>query len=536
MHVPVVAERVVGVPRLGGGNRERSACREGSRAKLGPLDVARGGSYKPGEDGVRLRRLRAPLGVLALAVIAAVALFGLVAATGIGGGDSPGIGSGADVAEQEPFAYEESRRAELERRAAAGLSHVVFANSPGGATATAKRVARFRDEIEAATAGSETDPNLLEAMVYLESAGRPEVIAGRDPELASGLVQILASTGQALLGMRIDLERSRELTAQARRAYRRQQFDKADALVRRRAQIDERFDPRKALDGAVRYLAIARERFGGAEDLAIASYHMGIGNLQNVIRAYTGSDGRVTDLWAEGGLTYARLFFDSSPSNNPESWDLLAGFGDESSEYYWKVLASREIMRLYREDRGELGQLERQHGAKATAEEVFHPRAGTEVFDDPDELADAWRDGDVVPIPEGEGLGLALDDGIGELAPKLDADRALYRGVRPEALRTLILMAGWVRALNEDSGSLIVTSGVRDRSYQERLGRKNPEATDAYSLHTTGWSFDILREYEDDAQAGAFQFVLDRLQALGAIDYAVEPGAIHVTVSGDVLP
>ena len=476
------------------------------------------------------------LGVLALAAVAAVALFGLATALGIGGGDPLGLGSATDVAEDEPFAYEDSRGADFERRAAAGLSHVVFANSPGGATATAERVARFRDEIEAATADTEADPDLLEAMVYLESAGRPEVIAGRDPELASGLVQILASTGQSLLGMRVDLERSRELTAKARRAYRRQQFEKADTLVRRRAKVDERFDPRKALDGAVRYLDIARDRFAGAEDLAIVSYHMGIGNLQNVIRAYSGSDAPVRDLVAEEALTYARLFFDSSPRTNPEAWDLLAGFGDESSEYYWKVLASREIMRLFRDDGRELRRLERLHGAKATAEEVFHPRSETEVFDGSEELADAWRDGDVVPIPHGEGLGLELDGGIGELAPKLGADPALYRGLRPEALRTLLLMAVWVRALNDGSGSLTVSSAVRDGSYQERLGRRNPEATDAYSLHTTGWSFDVLREYERDAQAGAFQFVLDRLQALGAIDYAVEPGAIHVTVSAEAAP
>ena len=43
----------------------------------------------------------------------------------------------------------------------------------------------------------------------------------------------------------------------------------------------------------------------------------------------------------------------------------------------------------------------------------------------------------------------------------------------------------------------------------------NPEATQDYSLHTTGWSFDVLREYENDLQAEAFQFVLDRLRALG---------------------
>jgi hypothetical protein len=76
-----------------------------------------------------------------------------------------------------------------------------------------------------------------------------------------------------------------------------------------------------------------------------------------------------------------------------------------------------------------------------------------------------------------------------------------------------------------------VTSAVRDRSYQELLIANNPQATEEYSLHTTGWSFDIRRDYESGRQARAFQFVLDRLRALAVLDYAVEPGAIHVTVS-----
>ena len=76
-----------------------------------------------------------------------------------------------------------------------------------------------------------------------------------------------------------------------------------------------------------------------------------------------------------------------------------------------------------------------------------------------------------------------------------------------------------------------MTSAVRDLEYQALLAARNPEATQEYSLHTTGWSFDVLREYQNDLQASAFQFVLDRLRALAVIDYAVEPRAIHVTVS-----
>ena len=475
------------------------------------------------------------LGVLALAAAALVALVGLASAAGLGGGESTQLLPEAEPGAGEPIPYDPARRAEFEALAASGLSQVVFANSPGGARATAKRVARFRQQIDAATAGTETDPDLLEAMVFLESAGRPEVIAGKDPALASGLVQIVASTGQALLDMRVDLDRSRKLTQQAQRALRQGDPGEVERLLRERARVDERFDPRKALEGAVRYLAIARERFG-AEDLAVESYHMGIGNLQNVIRTYTGSDGPVSELVATNELTYAQLFFDSSPSSNPKTWDLLSAFGDESSEYYWKVLASREIMRLYREDRDELRRLERLHEAKATAEEAFHPRDETDVFDDPDDLAAGWRDGDLVPIPDGEQLGYSLDDQVGEFAGELDADPVLYRGLQGEALAVLARMAAWVRELNGGSGSLIVTSAVRDREYQRQLGEQNPEATDAYSLHTTGWSFDVLREYESGSQAESFQFVLDRLQALGVIDYAVERDAIHVTVSNHTEP
>jgi hypothetical protein len=98
-------------------------------------------------------------------------------------------------------------------------------------------------------------------------------------------------------------------------------------------------------------------------------------------------------------------------------------------------------------------------------------------------------------------------------------------------------MAGLVEAATgKPDQQLIVTSAVRDEAYQAELVNRNDQATDAYSLHTTGWSFDILRRYANDRHAQAFQFALDRLQDLGVIDYAVEPEAIHVTVSELAAP
>ena len=87
-----------------------------------------------------------------------------------------------------------------------------------------------------------------------------------------------------------------------------------------------------------------------------------------------------------------------------------------------------------------------------------------------------------------------------------------------------------MRALSGQA-PLIVTSTVRDEAYQRRLVYRNREATRDYSLHTTGWAFDIARRYRSKPHAMAFQFVLDRLQVLDAIAWVREPGAIHVTAA-----
>jgi hypothetical protein len=190
-------------------------------------------------------------------------------------------------------------------------------------------------------------------------------------------------------------------------------------------------------------------------------------------------------------------------------------------------------MRLHRDDPIELARLEDLHSRKATAEEVLHPRSETEVFDDPGELIEARKDEDIVPLPENAAeLHLRVDPGMGSLARRIGQPRSLYRGLRPEALAMLLYIAAGTHEIG-GSGRLNVTSTVRDGTYQRRLVERNVQATRAYSLHTTGWAFDIERKYRSRRQAVAFQFMLDRLQALDMIAYAVEPQAIHITVSRD---
>jgi hypothetical protein len=424
----------------------------------------------------------------------------------------------------DPLAYDPSLDGDYEARATAGYSHVLYARSPGGVFATARRVERLRPLVEAAARhGDAIDPDTLEAIVFLESGGRPDVIAGgKDPVNASGLTQIVAETGQSLLAMHVDLERSRALTRAARRAAARGKPVAARRALALRRRVDERFDPRKALAGAVRYLQAARERFG-RDDLALVSYHMGIGNLQRVIAAYGGER-----------PSYVRLFFDSTPLRHAAAWRLLSGFGDDSSTYYWRVLAAKEIMRLYREDRGTLQRREELQTNKASAEEVLHPEDETKVFGDPDAVQKARDDGSLVALPAGAaGLGFRIDPRMGELAPRLDRKPELYRALRPEALRLAEWMGPLVGRISGVPGPLTMTSAVRDRRYQELLVQRNIEATSDYSMHTTGYAFDVLRRYGSPSRAVAFQFLLDRLQALNLLAWVREPAAIHIAAASD---
>jgi Family of unknown function (DUF5715)/Transglycosylase SLT domain len=478
-----------------------------------------------------LRRLGA---IAAMAAIVGSAAY--VTLAFVGGDDASGVlVPRAKTSELDELAYDESQDEELEERATFGLSQPLYARSPGGVFATARRTEEFRELVENAAADTGFDPDLIEAIVFLESGGRPDVIAGDDPVNASGLTQILAETAQNFLGMRVDLDRSRSYTAQIAGAARRGDLQRAERLRERRRAFDARFDPEQALAGTIRYLLSARELLG-RDDLAVVSYHMGIGNLSDVLRAYAGAGSgvNVPQLVEERDLTWTRVFFDTAPDRNSAAHRLLVPLGDDSPTYYWRVLAAQEIMRLYRDDPDRLQELDLLHGAKASAEEVLHPPSETERFADEVDLQRAWDDRILQPLPNDPGrLGFAIHGDLGQLASRLGQPREIYRGLRPEALAVLVYMGRRVKEISGASQPLLVTSAVRDEAYQQLLRDSNPEAAQGYSLHTTGYAFDVARRYESGEQAQAFQFLLDDLTARGLIAWVREPGAIHITVAAE---
>ena len=390
-----------------------------------------------------------------------------------------------------------------------------FTSSPGGVTPTAARVAQWKHLVVRATRGSGISPNLVEALIYVESGGRPDVVSGS----SAGLTQLPAWTARHVLHMKVHVAKSRKLTRQivsARSAVRARQ------LRRWRMRYDQRFSPAASVAGTVRFLKLARAHFGRA-DLAVAAYQMGLGNMQNIVDGYGST-----------APTYAQLYFGTAPDDRWLAWRRLTNTGIVSRNYYWKVLAAERIMRLYRHDPSALAFEAGQQARKNSAEEMLHPLYRTHRFSNPNALAAAWKHHVLRAIPRNaSSTHVAMGPFMGEEARALGRSKRLYRGLRAPTLQVLLYIGRRVHEISGSKHPLIVTSAVRDNRYQSVLMRVNANAARSYSLHTTGYAFDIARSYASRSQANAFQFVLDRLEAANVIAYIREAAAIHIAVASD---
>lgn len=252
-----------------------------------------------------------------------------------------------------------------------------------------------------------------------------------------------------------------------------------------------RMRPAAQLRATVRRLERARHALGRL-DLAVASYHLGLRPLAHA-------------------RSYASFYFGGS-LEGPEA------------DYYWKVLAAERILRLYRRDPAALRYEQHLQFKKSSSEEVLHPRTTTPQFRTPAAIARAIRRGYLVRIPR-----LRLRVAVGSLAGELGRSPRLYRALRPQALDVLRYIVREMAAYKP----LMLTSAVRDDRYQRLLTMVNPAATKAYSMHTTGYAFDIRRSFTSGSEKRAFFRMLARLQAVNAIAYIPEYAAMHIAVASD---
>jgi hypothetical protein len=260
---------------------------------------------------------------------------------------------------------------------------------------------------------------------------------------------------------------------------------------------------------------------------------MGIGNLADVVRGYSGPTEKALarTVIAKDGLTYAQVYFDSGPFHHATSYVRLQRLGDASSTYYWRVLAAREIMRQYRLDRARLAGMARLETSYGSAEPVIRPPQSTPSLADQAAIRTALARGTLRPVPDQPGARhFALDQTLAATVRQAGRDPKVYAALRPEALATLEYLAQRVHAIAHAKSPLWVAATVRDVALQAQVASAGP-APRGYSATTTGYAFDIVRRYATPAQAQAFQAMLDRLQALDIIAWERRPSTIHITVS-----
>ena len=200
----------------------------------------------------------------------------------------------------------------------------------------------------------------------------------------------------------------------------------ARSCERERARIDERFDPEAALEGAARYLAIANERFGcdGPRDRLLPH-----GNRQPGV-----GDRPATTVTSS---SYAQLFFDSAPDRNAEAHDILAGFADDSSLYFWRdpglradhAAVARRVRRARADGRPRHREGDSRGGLPPRGRDqgLRRPRGDRGRHRRPSEL---------LPLPPKGGPGWEVDEQMGELAPELGREPgALPRTCAPRPWR-----------------------------------------------------------------------------------------------------
>src|SRR3954447_16147935 len=162
---------------------------------------------------------------------------------------------------------------QLDKSAALGVDRNLLLGSPGGVFATAARVAQWRPLVVRATRGTDIDPDVLEALVFVESSGRASVTGGT----AAGLTQLHPAAARHL-GLHVDLSRSNKLSRAIARTWNPAHLKQ---LRRWRARYDQRFAPARELSASASYLSSARATLG-RDDLAVESYDLGVAALKHV--------------------------------------------------------------------------------------------------------------------------------------------------------------------------------------------------------------------------------------------------------------
>ena len=223
------------------------------------------------------------------------------------------------------------------------------------------------------------DPATLEALVLLESAGRPT--RGRRTTCAGGRPDAdLAETGATFWALKVDVAASIRPRAAWTAASR---SDAPPACARRRRSTSA--STGQGLEATGRYLDFARSRLDGRDDLAVAAYHMASATSR---RRWT-----ATATWT----SRTRSSSSTAPLRHAAAWRTLAAL---ATLLDLPVAHRRRARRPAPAPRrpGELLRLERLHVQADSARRPAPARRHHPTFDDASAARDALGAGTLVAV------------------------------------------------------------------------------------------------------------------------------------------
>ena len=194
-------------------------------------------------------------------------------------------------------------------------------------------------------------------------------------------------------------------------------------------------------------------------------------------------------------------------------------------------------MHLLRDDPSRLERLAGLHDHLPSAELVLHPPSRVGRYVNAGQLEAAVARGVLVPVRPGNGAHFAIDPHLEKIAAPLTEDPSAYVALRPRAAGMLAYLTAKVYELSGDERPLTLTRATYDEEAAATLAPHDHGAAVHAGVHATGFAFDIRRRYGSGAQAAAFEWTLERLEALGLIAWTRGEAVIHVVVSprADVL-
>lgn len=399
---------------------------------------------------------------------------------------------------------------------------------------------------------------LQTADLMLESGGDPDALSS---SAAAGAAQWLAGTAQGV-GLPVDVGASNRLTAAITAARCRiawitylgrpdadrsapgaPAYSPADAallpalnvelqsLRSRRARIDARYDPRRAIFAQTRYLLRLYSRFP-SPDWLFQAYHGGEGGVARTLRLYLGphwpgAADRAIRSGADGAkLTFDTLYFNTTPGAHPEAFSYLYGRSDDHRHYWYKLMAAEQVIDAYRKSPERFRQEWEACLPGRRIEGYWYPEAAADTIVTIDDLK-ARKD--LVRVDDAPGLTVrpAGDD---------PPNASYYRQLRPEAKGALLLVLGTFRRYGGkgplETGDLTLTQEYADRARllhppkppRPPLFPPDPDADlcigggppRRFDYHTTGLVFDLLRPHADRDRK-ILEYALDRLEARGLL-------------------